>query len=240
MNGDLYSDYIRRKPHPRSEVLIRKWHGKLLAMAIQNTAIQPSSLFEVGPGHGYLAEHCKERGIKYEFCDTSPAVVAKMTELGFKGYEGMAHDIASRLGKYDMIWMSHVLEHSPTWIDARQMMKTSMDLLTDKGVIVVVSPDVLNWRREFWNVDWSHGYPTSVRNVSQLCSDVGLTNISAVHHRNGTSNILIRSIFTLITMVPHRLVDRILSPERYKIGDGFTYSWKCVFGWRQIMVQASR
>jgi len=240
MSGELYSDYMQRLPHPASAKLIRRWHGNLLTTAIRNLENPPRRVFEIGPGHGYFADHCRERGIDYEFCDTSPAVVASMNELGHKGYLGLVHEVYSQLGKYDLVWMSHVLEHSPTWLDARKMVDTAHELLSAGGVAVVVSPDVLNWRREFWNVDWSHGYPTSIRNVSQLCNDVGFKNIDAIHHRNGSSNLIIRAMVSVITMVPHRLIDRLLTPKRYKIGDGFTYSWKCVFGWRQIMVKASK
>lgn len=240
MSGDLYSDYMRRQPHPASAKLIRRWHGNLLSVAIKDLENTPRRVFEVGPGHGYFADHCRERGIDYEFCDTSPAVVASMNELGHRGHLGLLHEVVDDLGEFDLVWMSHVLEHSPTWLDARQMIATSHQILSPNGVVVIVSPDVLNWRREFWNVDWSHGYPTSIRNVSQLCSDVGFQSIRAKYHRNGSSSLVVRALISVLVLVPHRLIDRLLTPVRYKIGDGFTYSWKCVFGWRQIMVRATK
>lgn len=238
MSSDLYSDYIRREPHPRGEVLIRRWHGKLLKLATREMNERPLRVLEIGPGHGYFAEHCRARGMEYEFCDNSPAVVSKMCEQGFKGYLGLIGEVDSQLGQYDLIWLSHVLEHSPTWVDAREMIYTATSHLTQTGSIVVVSPDVLNWRREFWNVDWSHGYPTSIRNVSQLFSDVGLQNIVAKHHRDGSFSLLHRALIAIVCLIPHRIVDRIVTPARYRSGDGFAYSWKCVFGWRQIFVLA--
>jgi hypothetical protein len=30
MSDELYSDYVRREPHPRNAVFIEKWHEKLL------------------------------------------------------------------------------------------------------------------------------------------------------------------------------------------------------------------
>ena len=138
-----------------------------------------------------------------------------------------------------VLQLSHVLEHSLTWLAAREMISTSKELLTENGFLVVVGPDALSWKKEFWNVDWSHGYPTSVRNISQLCSDVGFTDIEAKHHRNGSTNIFIRVVFCILAKAPHRLIDRIVTPTRYRLGDGFTYSWKAVFGWRQIFIKAS-
>jgi hypothetical protein len=240
MSGELYSDYMQREPHPRNAVYIKRWHGRLLKLALKKHKHAPKSVLEIGPGHGYFAEHCRAAGFTYEFCDTSPAVLSKMNELGFQGYLGLIQDVAPNLGKYDMIWMSHVLEHSPTWLAAREMVSTCRELLSDQGVVVVVGPDALSWRREFWNVDWSHGYPTTIRNVSQMYNDVGLKNIVGLHHRNGSDNYLVKFIFALLSLSPHRVIDGILTPKRSKIGDGLTYSWKAVFGWRQILISGQK
>ena len=240
MSGELYSDYMQREPHPRNAVFIKKWHGKLLALALKGAEKAPSSVLEIGPGHGYFAEHCRQAGMAYEFCDTSPAVVSKMNEHGFSGHLGLVKDAAPNLGKYDMIWMSHVLEHSPTWLDAREMISTTKELLNEHGFLVVVGPDALSWKKEFWNVDWSHGYPTTIRNVSQLFNDVGLSSISAKHHRNGSYNPAVHLVFAILSKIPHRIVDRALTPSRSKIGDGFLYSWKAIFGWRQILVKGHK
>lgn len=132
--------------------------------------------------------------------------------------------------------MSHVLEHSPSWLAAREMVSTCRDLLSDEGYVVVVGPDALSWRREFWNVDWSHGYPTTIRNVSQLFNDVGLTNIVAKHHRNGSENMLMKATFAVLSLAPHRIIDKVMTPKRHQVGDGLTYSWKAIFGWRQILI----
>lgn len=236
MSGELYSDYMQREPHPRNAVFIKRWHGKLLKLALKKHNLAPKSVLEIGPGHGYFAEHCRDAGFTYEFCDTSPAVLSKMNELGFQGHLGLIQDIAPNLGKYDMIWMSHVLEHSPTWLAAREMVSTCRELLSDQGFVVVVGPDALSWRREFWNVDWSHGYPTTIRNVSQMYNDVGLRHIVGLHHRNGSDTAMVKFLFAFLSLSPHRVIDRILTSERSKIGDGLVYSWKAIFGWRQILV----
>jgi SAM-dependent methyltransferase len=237
MDEDLYSDYVRREPHPRNAVYIEKWHGKLLKLALKNEN-SISRILEIGPGHGYFAKHCVSSGLNYEFVDTSASVFKKMESLGYSGHLGLLSDLLPKLGKYDMVYMSHVLEHSPSWSEARQLLDDCRQVLSADGCLVIISPDVLNWKHEFWNVDWSHGYPTSIRNSSQLCGDVGFSSIDAMHHRNGSSNIIVRVLFTVLAKIPHRIIDRVISPDRYRLGDGFTYSWKVVFGWRQIFIKA--
>ena len=130
--------------------------------------------------------------------------------------------------------MSHVLEHSPTWVDARNLLDDSRKLLAENGSIVVVGPDAIDWGRQFWNIDATHGYPTTSRNVIQLCDDVGLDVLAAKYHRNASFHLLTRAIFCVLSTIPHQIVDRILTPPRSRVGDGLLISWKAVFGWRQI------
>lgn len=240
MNGELYSDYMQREPHPRNAVFIKRWHGKLLMLALKEVRHTPKSVLEIGPGHGYFAEHCREAGFTYEFCDTSPAVLSKMNELGFQGHLGLLQDVSLTLEKYDIIWMSHVLEHSPTWLAAREMIFSCRELLSDEGSVVIIGPDALSWRREFWNVDLSHSCPTTLLNVGQVCNDVGLSRITSHHHRGGSFNLLTRMLYFILCLIPHRLVDKVLTPGRSKSGHGLVASWKSIFGWRQIFVVAHK
>jgi hypothetical protein len=136
--------------------------------------------------------------------------------------------------------MSHVLEHSPSRLDARAMVDCVRRLLSDGGAVIVVSPDLLSWGDEFWNVDWSHGYPTTIRNLSQFLSDVGFSDIVARYHRNGSFSFVQRVLMATLSLVPHRVIDRILTPDRHSLGDGMLYSWKAVFGWRQILIRARK
>lgn len=235
-DNEFYSNYIERRPHHRSEILIERWHGRLLDLVLSKIQTQPLNVLEIGPGHGYFAKKCVDHGLQYQFCDTSPAVFNKMQDLGFEGHLGMISQIGVPRQSFDIVWVSHVLEHSPTWLDAREMVLSASQLLVDGGVLVIVSPDYLSWRRNFWNIDWSHGYPTTKRNVIQICSDVGFAEVDGYYHRNASLSLATRFFFALLTIAPHNLIDRVLTPNRAKKADGFVYSWKCVFGWRQILI----
>jgi hypothetical protein len=60
--------------------------------------------------------------------------------------------------------------------------------------------------------------------------------VQARHHRNANFGVVSKAMFFLLSILPHRMIDRILTPERSKIGDGLLISWKAVFGWRQIFI----
>jgi hypothetical protein len=237
--SDLYSNYIRREPHERSKRFVSNWHKKLLKLALSDSEYPVENVLEIGPGHGYFATHVVNMGMKYQFIDTSPAVYAKMKNAGYDGYLGAVGDFLDSTKKFDFIWLSHVLEHSPTWVDARQLLSDLTGLLSQTGRIVIIGPDAQCWGREFWNIDGTHGFPTTLRNVAQLSDDVGLSVVKARYHRNGNFGIISKTTFSILSLLPHRLIDRILTPERWKIGDGPLISWKAVFGWRQIFIVLS-
>ena len=241
MSDELYSNYIRRQPHARSERFISNWHLKLLRLALENKKTKVLNVLEIGPGHGYFAQHCISMGLNYEFIDNSKAVFNKLTELGMNGHLGLISEVSDQIDKkFDLIWMSHILEHSPTWVDARNLLDVARKLLAENGSIVVIGPDAIHWRRQFWNIDATHGYPTTLRNVIQLCDDVGLQTSIAKHHRNASFDVFSRVIFSSLSCIPHTWVDRFLSPARARLGDGYLISWKAVFGWRQIFIMADR
>jgi len=240
MEDELYGSYIRRESHPRSQRFIASWHNKMFSHADVPSFGGRGRLLEIGPGHGYIAMLCKQHDIEYEFVDTSPAVVSKLSDMGFSGHLGMVGDVCTNHETYDFIWLSHVLEHSPTWLDARELLLCLSKKLGVSGQLIIIGPDSQSWRREFYNCDATHGYPTSLRNVVQLIDDVGMEYLVASHHRNGRFDVLTRAIFFIICFVPHRLIDRIISPTRAKIADGPAYSWKAVFGWRQIFIKARK
>ena len=233
-----YSEYIQdRKPSDFGNRLISNWHVKLLNFVIRRNELIPKQRFlEIGPGHGQFADCVFKKQFEYFFVDMSTSVYESMHSAGFSGHNGKLSELPDTFGNFDVIWISHVLEHCATWVEAREMIEQAKARLEKDGILTIVSPDILSYRAEFWSSDFSHGYPTSIRNVAQLMSDVGLKVIQSSHHRNGRFSPIGRLFPALVTLVPHNLIDLIISPKRRIKGEGFFYSWKSIFGWRQILV----
>jgi hypothetical protein len=74
----------------------------------------------------------------------------------------------------------------------------------------VASPDVRDFKMSFWDLDWSHAFPTTTNNLSQIMTDLGLTVICAKRFRLGTVRALLSSLgFVLSLLLPTRLLDAI-------------------------------
>ena len=232
-----YSEYVlERKPAEFGNKLIKAWHGRLLQEFSKNEQRSVLNILEVGAGHGQFAQAAVLAGHNYFFVDLSESVFNLMVAKGYKGELGELSALARSSQKYDVIWISHVLEHNKNWVEARQMLADARSCLSSEGKVVIVSPDLLSCKMEFWNSDFSHGFPTTLRNVTQLGSDVGMRIIASKYHRGGRFNRLARLLPLLLSKVPHSPIDYLMSPKRKELGQGFFYSWKTVFGWRQIMI----
>jgi hypothetical protein len=55
--------------------------------------------------------------------------------------------------------------------------------LKPEGVLALVVPDALSLGLEFWNLDYTHRYPTAERNVSQILLECGLRIEQIVRYR---------------------------------------------------------
>ena len=102
--------------------------------------------------------------------------------------------------------------------------------------VVILGPDTTSWKFEFFNVDFTHGWPTTLRNVVQLMKDVGLEVTQATHHRLASSNLLIRLLGCLLLIIPWRYLDS-LSPKSKTVGrGGVFYNFKVNLLLRQICI----
>jgi SAM-dependent methyltransferase len=232
--NNLYQNYLDRSPSPFGERLVRKWHRQMANVAKRYSGIDWGTIkcLEIGPGHGYFADLVVSRGADYRFDDISGPVIEKMTA---KGFQQVRHE--SDL--FDVVWLSHVLEHSTDWVSARELLAKYSLLLKDGGKIIIIGPDYLSWGKRFFDVDATHGYPTTLRTVAQLLRDIGLDVGFAEYHRGGHLGFIARSIYAIVALLPISLGKLIFARRKLKSDDHSLYSWKAVLGWRQIFVVGS-
>lgn len=235
MTSELYTEFASNEPTKLGLRALRFQQSRLMKLVTLRTG-EISSVLEVGPGWGAFAGLCNDLGIRYQFIDNSPAISNLMIKKGFAGHCGTTDHLQQI--QASTIWMSHVLEHSPTWVDARNMLSHLSEIAHEGTRIVVIGPDFLSWRAEFFNVDSTHGYPTTLRNTVQLMQDVGLRVVLATHHRLAFSNVVVRLAGCILLLVPWGVFDLLFSRSHDRGRGGFLFNFKVNFLLRQICVVA--
>ena len=185
MNG-VYDSYADKVNWDRSQRL-HAWHAERLLRLLATTAhLKPaeSSLLEIGTGSGRVARAAAATGWKhYEGVEPTKA----LRELATSQQPGlMLHDAAlpelprTLQGRFDAVMAVHVLEHAPDPYAARSWLADMAECLKPAGAgipggaLLIASPDLRDYRSTFWEVDWSHGWPTTPARIADLMRDVGL------------------------------------------------------------------
>jgi SAM-dependent methyltransferase len=133
----------------------------------------PGTMFEIGPGHGSLAEQAVAAGWDYTAVETSPILIDVLRKKNLKVIEAWTPPMPMADGSADVVYADQVLEHMSGIDAARQFTSEALRSLKPGGVFFVVVPDYLKERTFFWDVDYTHNFVTTERRVRQLFNDSG-------------------------------------------------------------------
>jgi SAM-dependent methyltransferase len=151
----------------------------------------PGEMFEIGPGHGTLAEQAVDAGWTYTAIEASPILVDVLRKKGLRVIESWTPPIPLPDASADVLYADQVLEHMSGIDAARQFTSEAHRALRPGGVFFVVVPDYLKERTFFWDVDYTHNFVTTERRVKQLFNDSGF-DIPHVERSIGVSTGLTR------------------------------------------------
>ena len=133
----------------------------------------PGEMFEIGPGHGTLAEQAVAAGWQYTAIEASPILVDVLKKKGLRVIESWTPPMPIGDASADVIYADQVLEHMSGIDAARHFTAEALRALRSGGLFFVVVPDYLKERTFFWDVDYTHNFVTTERRIRQLFNDNG-------------------------------------------------------------------
>lgn len=134
-----------------------------------------TAILEIGPGHGELARLFLEAGFgNYDVVEPNHMMREKLITSGVRRASNyMIPEIPEEDGSYDLIIVCDVFEHLNGATEAQKFIAESMRVLRPRGVLFILSPDYLDWKEDFFNCDFSHSNPTTVRRAGQMFQNAG-------------------------------------------------------------------
>jgi SAM-dependent methyltransferase len=100
-------------------------------------------VLDIGCGNGGLLQALRERGFNsLAGMDPSANCVARLGTMGFRAWRGWLGDLPPAQEKFDLIILSHVLEHL---LDPRPALASLHALLTESGRVYVETPDAARY-----------------------------------------------------------------------------------------------
>ena len=233
--GRMYDEYFEsRKPIELGHKLWRRFHRKMLAAASRIIPdFSKRTILELGPGLGIFAEEVRGKTAGYSAIEMNAGNAERLRAAGFDVVNATVPPFPDG-PPAGVVWMSHVLEHARDFVEARTMVSEAARRLAPGGWLVVIAPDVLSWKEHFFEVDWTHGYPTSLGRVEQLLRDAGFEVAFARHHTAGFLNPVAMFFATnLLRALPFDALDALTRPFT---GRRLFFSFMSMMGWRQIFV----
>ena len=227
--------YTTRKPSPAGMRALAFWHSRMLQIARRVIPGLASKTFlEIGPGHGLLAHACQRSQIEYYGLEMNENQAKALTLQGHNVVASTVPPIPQG-EPVQVIWLSHMLEHANTFSEAKTIIQACYDRLDPQGYVVIIAPDIKHWGEEFWSMDWSHGFPTTVNRVEQLLNDSGFKISRSMHHTcTFTNPFLAWSLSWMFRIfMPINLLDFCFLKF---VGRQYAHAFMSVFCWRQIFV----
>jgi SAM-dependent methyltransferase len=149
---------------------------KLINKFVQNSNIE---ILEIGPGKGDLAITFLKNGyVKYDIVEPNDIMRSELVKVGVRSAKNyMVPELREKDGSYDLIIASDVFEHLNSAKEAHLFISEAKRVLRKNGLLFILSPDYLDWKEDFFNCDFSHSNPTSIRRTMQLFYNSNITTV---------------------------------------------------------------
>ena len=164
----FYKHYANRYRNPFG-VRIKK--SQAIQMVQNALALGPKEInhvLEIGPGDGYIAEYFNQSGVKYQAIERSENVATELASRGINIIQAACPPIPLDIGKVDLCFMLHVIEHMKDTDEASNIINDIFQHLTPGGLLIIATPDFMRWKEYFYDSDYTHSLPFTKRKLRQL------------------------------------------------------------------------
>lgn len=167
---NFYDHFHRDKPTGIGAWLSVAFFRNIMAFAEIGSG---QKVLEIGPGRGVLADLCLERSIEYTAIEPNPTLAESLESRGAEVIRAIVPPLPDLSEKFDFVVMVNVLEHMDGTQEALAISNQIRQCLKPGGRFIACTPDYMNMGKHFFNVDFSHGYVTTQRRLSQLLLSAG-------------------------------------------------------------------
>jgi SAM-dependent methyltransferase len=155
---------------------------------------------EFGPGRGHFARAVLASGWEYRAVDGSPAVLRSLRAEGVDVIEAFVPPVPGEIGTgYDLVLMEHFIEHMDSPAAARDLVDAVCQTLSPNGLLLIVSPDYLAHRSNFWDCDYTHAFVTTNQRLRQLLLDCNYEVCYAGYETLGIQNPFVTWLISELT-----------------------------------------
>lgn len=255
MDEGLYNIFLNNSHTSWQEKLLIHFNQNVIEYALKdfdNGKKKTIDVLELGVGKGYFAQACRlyneknTKKIKYHAFDRNIDMLKNLSKIDpqIETHRGELPGLSIKNKKYDIVYCAFVVEHLKNGLEAYELINNIKKHLNDGGLIVFFTPNALSQRFEFYNIDYTHTFPTTSRNVTMAFNDCNITDVKALKINGlctykGFSNPVIRRLHKVIfKLYSYRLFSYLAAPfyrvPLYSLSN-FFYRVFCLFKEENLM-----
>lgn len=253
----LYNVFLNNNHSTKQEKILVNYNYNVVESIIKKlgTNKKKIELLELGVGKGYFTQACmihnqkSDVKINYSAFDRNLDMLENLANFDrkIKTYSGDLPEIPIKGKKFDVVYCAFVVEHLHNGPEIFELISNIKKILNDGGLIVFFTPNALQQKFEFFNIDYTHHYPTTSRNVAMAfydCNimDVHVQKINGLCTYKGFENPFIRLAHkTIFKLYSYQLFAWIFAPVyRVPLWDlnNFFYRVFCFFKEENLMFVA--
>ncbi|MDR2582800.1 MAG: class I SAM-dependent methyltransferase [Fibromonadaceae bacterium] len=186
----FYDSFAKRKKTKLGSFFVEKTFEKLSKIVAE---FSPVKVLEIGVGNGILYEHLKMQipSIEYIGIEPSNALYEKAKSKNINAIKCFVPPFPQVLekGSFDMVIISHVLEHFRDYREILDVFGGINDLLKQNRKLLLFHPCALDWGKDFYDCDYSHSYFTTKNRTENLLLDSGFRIIKQDSYRACFNNL---------------------------------------------------
>jgi len=213
ISSNQYNEYLARAKWSKSENLQQWVARRILSIFIKKTSsdVNRFNCLEIGSGIGRGGLAAKKLGFR-SYTGVEPTTALRehcQSEFNFNVLDYSLPDLTGLNSEsFDLCFSIHVLEHATSYADARLWVEEMLRVTKKGGYCLIAAPDINDYGSYFWDSDWSHGFPTSPRRVSQMLSDFDVDiTYSGSMHLGSVSGLSAFCAHVIGFFIPTKLID---------------------------------
>jgi SAM-dependent methyltransferase len=145
-----------------------------------------STLLEIGVGKALFATILKKEipEIKYFGIEPNKDLCLQAVSKGLNVINTKIPPVPKKFyNKFDFVYMSHVLEHFVNYEVILKVLSELRKTLKKNGKLIIFYPDFLDYKDDYFDIDYSHEYILTKRRVKQILIDCSFKIIKSTSFR---------------------------------------------------------
>lgn len=144
-------------------------------------------ILEIGPGQGEFAARILAAGHRaYDVVEPNDLLRGKLEAMGIRKAKAyLIPELREADASYDAIVICDVFEHLNDAREAQRFVAEAKRVLRPGGILFILSPDLMDWKEDFYNCDFSHSNPTTVRRTHEIFLNEGLATVAHRYSYSG-------------------------------------------------------